>query len=497
MIDKPLPSNDEAEKVILGAIILDNGVIDYVDTILVPDDFYSPLNRKIFHGMLECKKLHKQIDPITVGEVLRKDGSLDSVGGVSAILGLTTGLPNFTNVEEYVATVRDHSISRVSIRMFDQATRSILSEENPVLDVLEYTEKMLLRLNNRVRGNDPDSTGFATVEDIVPTVQAQFERYHAGEITGVGTGIEELDNMLDGGGMQGKALYVVGGAEKSGKTSLVLEWMRHITVEQGKRTLIVTLEMSKETMLKRLFSMQMGIPYYMFRPGFYDSPSDKVYTRAMEGLTKFSQYPFMIADSLFHMNDIARYITRAVEQAEKDKDPIGAVAIDYMQLVGDGRNGRSQEERASNVSRDMKLLSADLDVPLIVPSSLNRSGLGIIPGATEAQEPDISNLRYSGSIAFDAEAVMFVHNPALIPGKPYEPKDVTDMKLLLSRQRNGPTGRIAMKFIGAYMSWMTDTTYNKTFGNTNTRENTQGQIHENKQKLSSLWEDDDDEWENS
>ena len=493
LLEKELPSNEDAENTCLGSIILDNEVIDICVKYFGPEDLYNPFSRAVYKAMLTLRQEQKPIDPITIGEELKREGPIDSFGGVSRITQLTFGVPIISNIEEYAQAIKTHSLTRQAIRLCTNIQRDLLSDDVDPATIIGKLEQKAIHLStalNVERKDDP--IGFARVNDIVPSMREQFERYHRNEASGVKTGMDNLDTMLDGGGLQGKATYLIAGAEKSGKTSLALDWMEDIVTQQNKTALIVTLEMSKETLAKRLYSKHTGIPYYMFRPGFYDSPTDNVYTRAIEGLEKFSKYPFKITDNLFRMDAIARYCAKEVEQGFKEGNtPVGVILLDYLQLITPTGTHGNREQQVASVSRDIKLLSADLDVPIVVMSNMNRVGMA------EGQEPDTYNLRDSGSLAFDAEAVMFVHNPAYVPGKPYERQEITDMVLILARQRNGPTGRIPLKFIGPYMQFMTESQYAKSFGDPKTDKRipeSKGQLFERKAEIENLWDEDDDEW---
>lgn len=301
-------------------------------------------------------------------------------------------------------------------------------------------------------------TEFTTVENIVPDIREQFENYHKGIATGVTTGMQELDNILDGGGLQPKSMYIIGANEKTGKTSLILGWAYHVASTQNKRVAIITLEMSKEVMTKRLFSTYSNIPFYVFRPGMSDNgPLGPVYSQSVEKLEHFKNVPILIADTLFTIPQIRSKLKQLKDQSLRDGIELGLVCIDYLQIVKNGTTLATGEQEISNISREFKIMSSELDVPIVVISSLNRVGLA------EGQEPDVYNLRGSAAIGFDAEAVMLLHNPAYTPGKPYEPRDVTDMILIVARQRNGPTARIPLKFIGKYMQFMTEKKFNRTF----------------------------------
>lgn len=494
LLDKPLPSSEESEQVLLGATLLDNDVFETIYREIVVEDFYSPLHRRIYGAMVELFETQQLIDPIKIGEILKREGSLESVGGIGNITDLAFGLPhNIKNIDEYIKLVKGHSVSRALLRICNTASGAVLHGQDPIASILEDMEAQVLNASTKLHSESKvESKAFFSLSDITPSLYTQFQNYHDNVSTGVRTGMDEVDEMLDGGGLQPGGLYVVAGGEKVGKTSVALDWAYDIAAKQGFHVPIVTLEMSKETLAKRLFSAHTGIPYYMFRPGLYDAPGASMYSKAIDGLQSFANIPISIADKLYSFDQIARHCRRMVEQGHKSGKLVGAIIIDYLQILQVLGKTMGRTEEVAKISRSLKVLSSELEVPLIVLSNLNRDGLG------EGQEPDAKNLRDSGTIAFDAEALFFIHNPSYVPGKPYEPKEITDMNLILSRQRNGPVGRIAVKFIGPYMQFMTTKQYNIHFGDTNTDKKlpqSTGEKMTQEKAMLDMWDtEDDDDW---
>lgn len=480
-LDKSLPSNEDAEQVILGAILLDNSVADAALQSLRHEDFYSPLNRMYFESIKNLYQGSESIDPIKIGEEMKSRGiDPTNFGGVSSITNLTLGLPHFHNIDEYVKIVKEHSVARQVIRACNQITGALLAGQEAVPEVLAEAESSILKISTSLYTNKPQEVkGFWTLAEIAPEIMTQFENFNKGVSSGCPSGMPELDRMLDGGGFQGGGTYLVAAGEKVGKTSLALDWGWNGAVVENVTVPIITMEMSKVNLAKRLYSSAEGIPYFMFRPGFGDSATNKVYTKAVEGLTNFAKYPIQIADRLFGFLEIARHLRRVCEQAQKVGQPVKFAIIDYLQIITyDAGKTSNREREVAGISRGLKELAMELDIALIIMSNLNRTGL------TEGQEPDTFNLRDSGTLAFDAEAVMFLHNPAYVPGKPYEPQKITDINLILSRQRNGPTGRIPLKFMGEYMQFMTESQYRKVLGGTET---TLTQEADQDARLDALW----------
>ena len=496
-LEHGLPNADDAETVCLGAVFLDQDCMAINVEHFGPDDLYSPFNRTVYQAQLVLHHAGKLIDPITVGEEIKKtgEGALDALGGVTRITALTTGLPHFTpeSLIVHAKEIRRYSVIRSTIRLCNRISNDLLSPDLDPEEVIAKLETKAIQFNNAIVSDTLGKSldGFVHVSEIVPTLKDRFERMHDGEVTGTATGMEEIDNILDGGGLQRKGTYLVGGREKTGKTSLALGWLADVAIHQDKTAMMLTLEMSKEILMQRLYSAHMGIPYYMFRPGFYDSPYDNPYTRAIEGLEEFGKYPFVVSDNLFDWHSIRRHCLRTVEQHLKTgQKEVGIIVIDYMQLMYVPGMVGNREREVAEISRGCKQLSSECDVPVIVMSNLNRIG------EQENLEPDTLNLRESGQLAYDAEGIFFVHNPSRKYGQPYTPQEVTDMTLILSRQRNGPPGRFPLKYVGKFMQFLTESQYAKSFGNAGVDQNvgrTPGQEFERQKKVDKFWDEDEDD----
>lgn len=462
-LENPLPSNDEAETCVLGATFIDNAVFEPAFNQLVVEDFYSPFNRIIYRAMCRLYSEKQSIDPITVVENMKSHKEdYESMGGVTRLLGMTHGLPirwTEESIQKYITLIKDHSVSRRVIRLCSNIQMDILSGESHISQIVESMEAHVLEASTRIHTESKvENKAFFSLADIVPEMHQQFQNYHDNISTGVKTGMDEVDHLLDGGGLQNGGTYLMAGGEKVGKTSCGLDWCYNIAAIQGFHVPIVTLEMGKITMGKRLYSSHTGIPYYMFRPGLFDAPTAPMYSKALDGLADFSKIPISIADKLFSLDQIARHLRRVVEQGHKTGPKVGVAMIDYLQILSIASRTDNPTDEITRISRGLKILAMELEIPLIIMSNLNRQGL------TEGQEPDTFNLRGSQQIAFDAEAVFFLHNPAYHPGKPYTPREITDITLILARQRNGPTGRINLKLIGPYMQFMTEKQFRLHFG---------------------------------
>lgn len=500
-LERPLPSNEDAEQTVLGTILIVEHFIEIAVRHLVPDDFYSPFNRRVFDAMKQLHLSDRTISPAMIHEVWKSEGvdvANSPLLGIGRIADLSHGLP-FTNakgMEDHCIQVKKHAVARALILSASTAIEDLLQGTTPVEQIVEKHESKVLSLNTKLVSGDTtrDEKPFSFVSEIVPQMKKQFEDYHNNISNGVPSGMPKLDEKLDGGGFQDGGVYLVAAGEKAGKTSMALDWVDHASIQLGLGTsLIATGEMSKITMGKRLYSAYMGIPYYRFRPGMYDAPGDPTYSKAMQGLDRFSNIPVAISDNLFTIMQIKRQFGRMIEAGLKSNDPKKKVilgVVDYLQLftMGDGAN-RPRTQEVEKVSRELKMLAMELGIPIIAMSSVNR----LNQTSGEANVLDSYNLRDAQSLAFDCEALFFIHNPAYIPGKPYESKPITPMNLILSRQRNGPTGTIPVVFIGPYMQFMTAEQYEKNKAAAQAQDHnaeiplSQGQLLQAQQEIEDLW----------
>ena len=238
-LEKPLPSSEDSERVILGSIILDNALIAQAVEHLKPEDFYSPLNRRVFAAMITLFEKQKQIDPILIGEELRKEGSIDSIGGIATITNLTYGLPHFSNLEEYIKVVHDKSVVRSLIRTCNAITGEALAEEDDAEVILEHAEQAIFALaESRTRES------FSRIAPVADRVLARVKEYAAGEgtgITGLSTGFRELDEMTSG--LQRTDLVIVAGRPSMGKTALCLTLAQNAALQSNAVVAVFSLEM--------------------------------------------------------------------------------------------------------------------------------------------------------------------------------------------------------------------------------------------------------------
>src|SRR5688572_28616736 len=262
-LERPLPSSEESERVILGAVLLDNAIIAQAVEHLKPEDFYSPLNRRVFAAMIALFEKQKQIDPILIGEELKKEGSLESIGGITTITNLTYGLPHFSNVEEYIRVVRDKSVVRNLIRTCNAITGEALAEEDDAEVILDHAEQAIFAI-----AEARTQQSFSRIAPVADRVLARVKEYAAGEgtgITGLSTGFRELDEMTSG--LQRTDLVIVAGRPSMGKTAFCLTVAQNAALHSKAVVAVFSLEMSKEQLVTRMLASEAHINAHRFRTG--------------------------------------------------------------------------------------------------------------------------------------------------------------------------------------------------------------------------------------
>ena len=430
-LEKPLPSSEESERVILGAVLLDNSVIAQAVEQLKPEDFYSPLNRRVFAAMIALFEKQKQIDPILIGEELKKEGSLDSIGGTTTITNLTFGLPHFSDVAEYIKVVRDKSLVRNLIRTCNVITSEALAEEEDAEIVIDRAEQAIFAL-----AEARTKETFSRIAPIADRVLARVKEYAKGEgtgITGLSTGFRELDEMTSG--FQRTDLIIIAGRPSMGKTALCLTLAQNAALYSKSVVAVFSLEMSKEQLVTRMLASEAHINAHRFRTGHLMSNE---WERLANAIGTLSDARLFIDDtpgiSTLEMRAKCRRL--AAEQKQLD-----LVVVDYLQLMGgnSGRRNENRQQEVSQISRELKGLAKELDVPVVALSQLSRA-----PEARNPPKPLMSDLRESGSIEQDADVVGFIYREDYYK-ETEENKGLAE--LIIAKQRNGPTGTVKLAFL--------------------------------------------------
>src|SRR5919107_410491 len=429
MLERPLPNSSEAERAILGAIILDNALVSQAIEQLKPDDFYVPSHRRIFLAMISLFEHGSEINPILISEELRRNGEIESVGGLSFISNLTYGLPHFANIAHYAKIVRDKSMLRQLVKVCNKVTSEALEEEDEAEIVLDRAEQAIFAL-----ADERTRQGFAHVKPIADAMLEHVQEMagRSAMLTGLPTGFNELDSMTSG--LQSSDLVIIAARPSMGKTALCLTLAQNAAIQAQAVVGVFSLEMSKESLVMRMLSSEARVDAHRFRSGFL---SRDEWARLAGALGTLAETKIFIDDtpgiSVLEMRAKARRL--AAEQKRLD-----LIVVDYMQLMtGGGKRIESRQQEVAQISRELKGLAKELQVPLIALSQLSRASEN-----RSDHKPQLSDLRESGSIEQDADVVAFLYRPEYYMNE--MEAEEQGMKgraeLIIGKQRNGPTGTV-------------------------------------------------------
>jgi replicative DNA helicase len=426
-LEAPLPQNTEAERSILGAILLDNNALNAAIEKLRPEDFFHEHHRRIYLQMIALGEAQQAIDLVTLTDQLHRRGELEASGGHAYIAQLVDGVPRVANVEHYARIVKEKSLLRGLIHATHAIQRQAMEMEEDADAILDRAESSIFQLaEDRVR------TGLVGVRDVV---RENFERisqiFSEGKrITGLSTGYHQLDNLTSG--LQPSELIILAARPSMGKTALALNIAENVAVRGNHPVAIFSLEMSKESLLLRLLSADAQIDSHKFRTGHLSREDGG---KIPISLRRLSEAPLWIDDmGAATVTEMGAKLRRL----KRDKG-LALAVVDYLQLISArGRFGNRNEE-VSSITRGLKGLAKELKVPVLVLSQLTRAP------EREDRRPQLADLRESGAIEQDADVVIFIHRPNAF--KPDElPEERAKTELLIAKQRNGPTDRIHFVF---------------------------------------------------
>ena len=429
--DRMLPQNIEAEQAVLGAIFLEPSALTLASEILIPEDFYRASHQKIFNVMLDLNDQGKAVDLITVTEELAAAKLIEDIGGVSYLSDLAGSVPTAANIEYYARIVEEKSLLRRLIRTATTIASDGYSREDEVEALLSEAEKSILEVAQR-----KNAGAFHNIKDVLVRTYDNIEEMHnrVGEITGLETGFAELDRMT--AGFQRNDLIIVGARPSVGKTAFALNVAQNVAKKTGENIAIFSLEMGAEQLVMRLLCAEGNIDAQRLRTGSLTEDDWGKLTMAMGSLSNTGIY---IDDTPgVRVGDIRSKCRRL-----KQEHGLGMILIDYLQLIlGSGRSGENRQQEVSEISRSLKQLARELQVPVIALSQLSR-------GVEQRQDkrPMMSDIRESGSIEQDADIVAFLYRDDYYD-KESESKNI--IEIIIAKQRNGPTGTVSLAFVKEY-----------------------------------------------
>ncbi len=431
-IPRTLPHNLDAERSVLGAILIRNEAINAATILIDSDDFFRAAHRVIFDKMVSLSERGQAIDLVTLVEELGRSGQLEEVGGAAYVAALTDGVPRATNVEHYARIIKEKSTRRRLIVSANRILTDAYSGEDEADLLLDAAERQIFEI-----ADDSVRSGFVPLADLVRSSFSTIEALQSqkGLVTGVPTGFTELDEMTSG--LQPSDLVIVAARPSMGKTSFVLNIAQYVGSRPEKMTVgFFSLEMSKEQLFMRLLTSEARIDAHKFRGGYL---SDRDWGRLSEALGVLSDARIFIDDTA----SIGVLEMRAKARRLKAEHGLHLIVVDYVQLMqGRGRFENRQLEIAS-ISRSLKALAKELHVPVIALSQLSRA-----PDTRADHRPLLSDLRESGSLEQDADVVLFIYRPAVYKDKDEEDDGIAE--IIIGKQRNGPIGTVQLAFINEF-----------------------------------------------
>ena len=421
------PQSIESEQAVLGSIMLRKDAMHEVEDMVSPDSFYAEKHKKIFQAMLDLSNKNEPIDMLSLSTKLNEQKLLETIGGNVYLAEIVNSVPSSVHIKHYANIVQKKYVLRSLIEAADYVSELAFEENDDHMDdILDMAEKKIFGVVS-----SPKNQKFVNLKDALPEAWERLEKLHEhkGMIRGLPTGFRDIDNMLSG--FQKSDLIILAARPSMGKTTLALDIARMASVVHEKSVVIFSLEMATQQLIDRMLSAESRVNAWNLRTGRLSS--DREFSQLRDSLDKLAKAKIYIDDqpgnSIVRMKALARRL-----KAEKGLD---LIVVDYLQLMTTSKNYDSMVNQVTEISRSLKSLAKELDVPVLALSQLSR--------AVESRggKPRLSDLRDSGSIEQDADVVMFIHRED--KGKD-ESEKTNIAEILIEKHRNGPTGKIDLYF---------------------------------------------------
>lgn len=429
-MDKILPHNLEAEEALLGSIFINTDGLYKIMDVTMAEDFYSPANKEIYDAVLTLFGEKSPIDLVTVTEILERRGVLDSVGGATYLSRIVNSVPTASHIVQYANIVKEKKILRDLITTAHEISAMGYQEDEKIDITLDSAEQLLFKVAQKTL-----KQGFTPLRNMLAETFERIDYLHKnkGELRGVPTDFDDLDFIL--GGLQKSDLVILAARPSMGKTSFALNIALNAAVNVNIPVAIFSLEMSKDQLVDRLISSAAHVDAWKLRTG---NLAEDDFPKIGEAMDILDRAPIFIDDS----PNLSVMEMRAKARRLKTENGLGLIIVDYLQLMGGG-NIENRVQEISEISRSLKGLARELDVPVMALSQLNRA-----LEARPDKRPLLSDLRESGSIEQDADVVMFVYREEYY-NKDTDRKNIAD--ILVRKHRNGPTGEVSLYFISEQM----------------------------------------------
>ncbi len=427
-IDRVPPQNEEAEVAVLGSMLLDKEAVGEIVPIVRSEDFYRRAHVLLYEAMIGVYDDHATVDLVMLRSHLDRKGLLDEVGGDSYLAHLVNAVPSAANAEYYAKIVRDRALERAIITSAHEMIRNVHKGELEAQELLDYSESVLFQLDR-----DGSSAGPASIAEVLKETVASIDMTQQGQLVGCPTGFYELDDVTCG--LQPGDLIVVAGRPSMGKTTFALNLCDHAAVDGKIGAAIFSLEMAKKQIVQNMLCSRARVNAHSLRKGIL---AENEWEQITTTLGPLSEAPIFIDDT----PGVSPTQIRAKARRLKNRYDIGLIVIDYLQLMSVPK-AESRQQEISIISRSLKALGRELNVPIIAISQLNRA-----PDAREDHRPRMSDLRESGAIEQDADLIMFLFREEYYDAR----EDNRNLaELIVAKQRNGPTGTVRLMFESRWM----------------------------------------------
>lgn len=430
-LERVPPNSIQAEACVLGSMMLDAQAIDLVVEYLHAEQFYRPVHQLIFKILLEMHQHSKAVDLVTVREELQLRKQLETIGGVDYLVALAEGVPSAANVEYYAKIVRDKSLLRELIIAAKDIGNEAYETHEEATSVVDRAEQRVFQIAQQHIGDEAVS-----LHEVLEHTFEELQNQEGRQITGLASGYDSLDELTSG--FQPGEMIILAARPSMGKTSILLNIAEYMAMQDKSPIAIYSMEMSRRQLAQRLLASHARFDLRQMRRGMI-SPEN--WTNLQAAAADLNEAPLMIDDSpMVTIMQLRARTRRLVAQ-----HGIKCILIDYLQLMTYMGSANSRQEQITEISRGIKALARELEIPVITAAQLNRG-----PADRPTHRPRMSDLRESGSIEQDADVVMLLHNEDYYHrGEPdYMPTNITE--LIIAKQRNGPTGVVNLTFLPAY-----------------------------------------------
>ncbi len=431
LVPRVPPHSEEAEQSVIGSILIDHDAVGVAAENLKPEDFYNLRHKEIFEAILDLYHAGRAVDLVTLKTQLEQRGKLEAAGDMKYLSQVATAVPNSVHIRQYVKIVKDKALYRRFIQLGNQVLQQSFTTETPIEQLSENVEKQVFSiLQNR------GSQDFSHIKDVLMESFDDIEKIAAngGTVAGISTGFVDLDQKT--AGLHPSDLVIVGARPAMGKTAFGLNLVQNAAVKGGKTCAVFNLEMSKKQIVNRMLACEAGVSMEHIRSG---NMTDQDWEKLVEALGPLSEAPIYIDDT----GGITFSEVRSKCRKLKIEHGLDLVMIDYLQLMsGSGRAGDNRQQEISEISRGLKMMARELDVPVIALSQLSRT-----LESRADHRPMMSDLRESGAIEQDADVIIFLYRDEY-----YHPdsEDKNIAEIIIGKQRNGPVGTVKLRYDGEY-----------------------------------------------